>query len=356
MKLIASILAFLTLCSCGGRSEVRGMVSEILTDTIPVRTLPDTITVAVVGDIMMGTDYPSVALPPENGKHLFDDCKDVLRNADVAAGNLEGILGTCSKCRKDVSRPLSFAFRMPPALGPNLVDAGFDFMNLANNHINDFFKEGIDETCANLDDLGIAYAGLERSPYAIRELNGIRFGFCSFGHESYELCNYDYERIGSILAALRDSCDIVLVGFHGGAEGESVQHLPDKEEYFCGENRGHLRKFTHFCIDNGADVVFGSGPHVTRAVELYKGHFIAYSLGNFCAPYGLGSSGVKGYAPVVEIKISPEGTYLDGTIHSLVQIRGVGPRKDKSGAPAKKIMELTRADIAPENIPDIKLN
>lgn len=356
MKYITTILALLALCSCGGRSQVQDMVSEILADTVETRTLPDTITVAVVGDILLGTDFPSKALPPEDGKHLFDDCKDILRRADAAAGNLEGALCTYKTCRKDVSKAMTFAFRMPPVLGPSLQDAGFDFMNLANNHINDFFPAGISETCENLDKLDIGYAGLERCPYSIKELNGIRFGFCSFGHEPYELCNTDYACIDSILTTIRDSCDIVLVGFHGGAEGESVQHLPDKEEFFCGENRGHLRKFAHFCIDHGADVVFGSGPHVCRAVEVYKGHFIAYSLGNFCAPYGLGSGGVKGYAPVIELKISPEGKYLDGTIHSLVQVKGVGPRKDKSGAPAKKIMELTRADIVPENIPDIKLN
>ena len=42
-----------------------------------------------------------------------------------------------------------------------------------------------------------------------------------------------------------------------------------------------MYEFAHTAIDNGADIVLGHGPHVTRAVEVYKGKFIAYSMGNF---------------------------------------------------------------------------
>lgn len=116
---------------------------------------------------------------------------------------------------------------------------------------------------------------------------------------------------------------------------------------FLGENRGDLRTFTHFCIDNGADVVYGHGPHVVRAVELYKGHFIAYSLGNFCTPYGVNISEISGYAPVLQLNINAEdGTFVDGKIHSFIQQRGKGPRRDKQNLVAKEIKSLTNADFS----------
>ena len=112
-----------------------------------------------------------------------------------------------------------------------------------------------------------------------------------------------------------------------------------------GEDRGNLRQFTHFCIDLGADFVFGHGPHVVRGMELYKGHFIAYSLGNFCTPYGISLSGISGYAPVVTIRIKSDGTFIDGQIHSFIQQSGMGPQPDTENKVAKEIKMLTEADF-----------
>ena len=139
--------------------------------------------------------------------------------------------------------------------------------------------------------------------------------------------------------------------YHGGAEGTKYRHLPDGPETFLGENRGDLRRFAHFCIDNGADVIYGHGPHVVRAMELYKGHFIAYSLGNFCTPYGINIAGVSGYAPVLQLTInSADGTFVKGKINSFIQQRGRGPRLDKQNIVAKEIQSLTKADFTDQKI------
>ena len=121
-------------------------------------------------------------------------------------------------------------------------------------------------------------------------------------------------------------------------EGSDKGHLPRGKETYIGEARGDLRNFAHFCIDNGADVVYGHGPHVVRAMEVYKDRFIAYSLGNFCTPYGISLTGISGFSPVV-------GSFKQGQIHSFIQAKGVGPRHDPQGSVAREIKQLTEADI-----------
>ena len=165
------------------------------------------------------------------------------------------------------------------------------------------------------------------------------------GQNTYTVHHNDLNTVKATLDELRPQCDILVVSFHGGAEGRTHTHLPYGHEFFLGEDRGDLRTFAHFCIDNGADVVYGHGPHVVRCMEVYNGRFIAYSLGNFCTPYGMNLTGVTGYAPVVEIKIAPDGQFLEGQIYSFIQQKGKGPRRDDTNTVAREIRNLTLADI-----------
>src|SRR2546428_6350031 len=68
---------------------------------------------------------------------------------------------------------------------------------------------------------------------------------------------------------------------HAGAEGVAYEHVRPGTETFLGENRGNPLAFSHAVIDAGADLVVGSGPHVLRGIEWYRGRLIVYSLGNF---------------------------------------------------------------------------
>lgn len=294
---------------------------------------------------MMGTTYPSVQLPPHEGRQLFVDVRPVLEHADIAAGNLEGTLCDGGESTKRKSKT-SFAFRTPTSFAPRLREAGYDFLSMANNHANDFGPAGIRSTMACLDAQGIRYAGLKGYPdHAIIERNGVKYGFCAFGHNGYTLLHRDLDTVRRIITQLVNECDIVIVSFHGGAEGAAHNRLPYGKEIFLGEDRGSLREFAHFCIDAGADIVYGHGPHVTRAVELYKDHFIAYSLGNFCTPYGISLSGISGYAPVLELNVTRDGRFLNGRIHSFIQRRGQGPRLDKTHRAAREIRRLTLLDM-----------
>ena len=313
---------------------------------MPGKGMPTTLSLAFVGDIMPGTTFPEKRLPENDGKNLFDDVKGILANADLAAALAD--TGTTHK------KPgkYCYAFKVPTRYGKLLADAGFDFMNMANNHARDFGINGIISTEKTLKENGIAYAGIKgRQEVTVVEKNGVRYGFCSFGQDSYTPRHLDLETVKRNINSLKGKADIIIVTFHGGAEGTKYRHLPDGPETFLGENRGDLRRFAHFCIDNGADVIYGHGPHVVRAMELYKGHFIAYSLGNFCTPYGINIAGVSGYAPVLQLTInSADGTFVKGKINSFIQQRGRGPRLDKQNIVAKEIRSLTKTDFTDPKI------
>ena len=305
----------------------------------------DTLTVAMCGDIMMGTTFPSVQLPANGGADLFKDAGPVFQRADLAVGNLEGTLCDGGHSTKGEG-PNVYSFRTPTTYVQWLKQAGFDFLSMANNHANDFGQEGILSTERMLEQEGIKFAGIEgRTETAVIERKGLRIGLCAFGHNSYTLKHTDLSTVGRILADLKQRSDIIVVSFHGGAEGRTKSHLPNGPETFLGENRGSLRELAHYCIDHGADLVYGHGPHVVRAVEVYDGRFIVYSLGNFCTPYGMSLTGISSYAPVIEVKMGRDGRFFKGQIHSFVQQKGIGPRHDRSGSVAREMKQLSEADV-----------
>ena len=354
--------ALLFIMCRGGNSYSKGIDSAAANssaaDTVaPLqRVIKDTITVAVCGDIMMGNKFKN-NLPPNDGKNIFDDVKHLFHAADIACGNLEGTIASSGKPRKSLTSKFAFMFMMPPHYAHHLADAGFDYVGLANNHIYDFFDEAMTQTEQNLDKAGIGYSGAkdpkgqtQHKEYFIKEKEGIKYGFCAFGHEDYSLRTQDTATVRRIVEMLNRECDIVVVSFHGGDEGSRARHLPYGTEYFQGDDRGNLRFFTHFAIDCGADVIYGHGPHVVRAIELYNNRFIAYSLGNFCT-CGMGVAGYTGYAPVITVRVNGKGEFIDGHIHSFIQQPMRGPKKDAKNIVVKEIAELTTADIK-----DSKLN
>ena len=304
-----------------------------------------TLTVSMTGDVMMGTTYPSMMLPANNGADLFRDAKDILVGADLTVGNLEGAICDGGKSTKG-SGPNSYSFRTPTSYGHLLKEAGFDYMSMANNHANDFGLEGILSTEQVLKEQGILFSGIAgRIESAVIERKGLKIGLCAFGHNSYTLKHTDLNTVGRIVDDLVKRCDIVIVSFHGGAEGRTQSHLPQGGETFLGENRGSLRQLAHFCVDHGADIVYGHGPHVVRGVEVYKDRFIAYSLGNFCTPYNVSLTGISGYAPVVRVSIDKDGKFLEGQIYPFLQTRGVGPRTDKQKSVITEMKRLSEADL-----------
>lgn len=349
---IAVLLAAVAMMSCGNNGAVNKSGASGVADSTAAKAekpavrerIVDTISIAMNGDVMTGSIKPRLDMPPNDGRDIFIDCAEILKSADVACGNLEGAMGDDGKVRKAPGR-LSFSFLMPTKSVKLLVDAGYDFMGIANNHINDFYEEGVQSTIKTLRDNGIGVAGTKDCETCVKEINGVKYGFCAFGHEQYSLRTQDTTTVKRIVKQLRQDCDIVIVCFHGGSEGRGKTHLPNGTEYFHGANRGNLREFAHLCIDNGADIVYGHGPHVCRAMELYKGHLIAYSLGNFATPRGMSLGGVTSYAPLLVARIDGNGMLVDGKIHSFLQYRDKGPRRDAACTVARSIKKLSQQDI-----------
>jgi poly-gamma-glutamate capsule biosynthesis protein CapA/YwtB (metallophosphatase superfamily) len=306
----------------------------------------DEISIIGVGDIMMGTTYPSNFLPQDDGIDLFSGVSDILSEADITFGNLEGPFlnsgGTPKKC---LSEENCYSFRTPTRYARYLEEAGFDLLNLANNHSGDMGKEGRESTLFTLDNLNLAYVGITDYPTEILHYKGKKFGFAGFSPNRGTPGINDIEKAMGIVKSLKDECDIVVVTFHGGAEGAGAQRVPRKEEYFLDENRGDVYKFAHSMIDAGADIVMGHGPHVTRAVELYKNRFIAYSMGNFCTYGKFSLSGPQGIAPIIKVFIGKNGEFIRAEVTSVKQIRRGYPVIDESNSAYNKIKYLTGIDF-----------
>jgi poly-gamma-glutamate capsule biosynthesis protein CapA/YwtB (metallophosphatase superfamily) len=310
-------------------------------------TLSDTISIIGVGDMMLGTNYPSPSyLPPNDGRELLAPVKSILESADLTFGNLEGTIlsgvGTVKTCNDPA---VCYAFKSPDNYVNHYVEAGFDVLSLANNHSGDFGSAGKSNTMKLLKEKGISFAGLTDCPYTTFEKDGVKYGFCAFAPNSGAISINDPKNAVRIVQHLDSISDVVIVSFHGGAEGAANVHITRKTELYLGENRGNPYQFARDVIDAGADVVFGHGPHVTRAIDLYKGRFIAYSLGNF-ATYGrFNLKAQAGIAPIVKVHLDKQGVFINGQIFSIQQLGEGGPILDPSNGALNEIIKLTQTDI-----------
>jgi hypothetical protein len=241
-----------------------------------------------------------------------------------------------------------FVFRSPSWHAQYLRQVGFNLMSIANNHGGDFGQAGHVATHQALRRAQVFAAGrdqdgLRTSVIVIRD--GVRVGLAAFGHNPGLPQITDYAQVTRIVSGLRREADLVVVSFHGGAEGNAVTGVPRRTEMFLGENRGDVFRFARAAVDAGAHVVFGHGPHVPRAVEVYKGRFIAYSLGNFWTygRFNLRDNG--GLAPVAEVVLTRDGRIWSARIHSATQAHPGGPQLDPDRRAARLMAQLTARDF-----------
>jgi hypothetical protein len=305
------------------------------------------ISIIGVGDIMLGTNYPDNSyLPVNDGRNLLMPLHEMLQSATVTFGNLEGVLldgeGTVKRCRNP---DLCYAFRSPERYVYNLVEAGFDMVSLANNHTGDFGPEGRISTVRALSDAGIAFAGTLDYPATIIERNGLKFGMAAFSPNVGTVSIHDIANAQQIVRELKENSDIVIVSFHGGAEGPDHQNVTCETEFYYGENRGNICRFARSVIDAGADIVFGHGPHVTRSVDIYKDRFIAYSLGNFCTYARFNLRGENGIAPLIKVYTSPDGKFLKAEVTPIRQTGRGGPFIDPDKRAISSLQRLLHEDF-----------
>jgi poly-gamma-glutamate capsule biosynthesis protein CapA/YwtB (metallophosphatase superfamily) len=332
-------------------SQLNNPSSSISPPANPVEnSQSQSISIIGVGDIMLGTNYPSPQYLPRNeGKDLMKAVNSILRDADITFGNLEGTIlnkgPTIKNCKN------CYAFRMPEYLTDNLVTAGFDVLSMANNHARDFGHKGIDNTMRVLDKLGIYAAGIEKKSESVTfEKDGVKYGFAAFAPNVDTVQITNLPNAQRIVRQLAKTSDIVIVSFHGGAEGTAHQRVPKKIEYYYGENRGNVHQFAHTVIDAGADIVFGHGPHVTRSVEVYKDRFIAYSLGNFCTYGRFSLQGATKIAPIIKVNVDREGNFMNAKITPIVQIKNDRVKIDSAKRAIFTVQKLTKQDGFLHNI------
>jgi Bacterial capsule synthesis protein PGA_cap len=316
------------------------------------------ISIASVGDMMIGTDYPRNHLPDDDGVGFLAEVAPVLSAADIAFGNLEGVLIDGGVPGKKCSNPAAcYLFRSPTRYADHYKAAGFDVLSLANNHARDFDEEGRTSSMQAIAARGMYHSGRE-GDFASLEVNGLKVAFLAYAVTKNSNMMLDYETAFTTVAHSAANHDIVVVSFHGGAEGVDHMHIPFAEEEYYGEPRGDVVWFARGVGDAGADLVIGHGPHVVRAMERYKGRLIAYSLGNFATYYGISVSGLKGVAPILVTTLNGNGEFVDGEIVSTVQLRPAGPSIDTTHRALREIRRLSVNDFANSGLafePDGKL-
>jgi poly-gamma-glutamate capsule biosynthesis protein CapA/YwtB (metallophosphatase superfamily) len=321
----------------------------LLTTLHLTATTGDTIKVVAVGDIMMGTIYPDGKnLPPNNDcSPQLSEVKHILKTGDVVFGNLEGVLTDSKLGAKRCNNPkVCYTFGMPTAFAQCLTDAGFNLLSVANNHVGDFGDQGRKSTIETLKKSNIHFAGLaDYCPTTTFTIDGIKYGFVAFAPNKGTVDVRDIPAAQEIVRKLAADNDIVIVSFHAGAEGAKYQHTPRRTETFIGENRGQVYEFAHKMIDAGADLLLGHGPHVTRAVEVYKDRFITYSMGNFCTYDKVNIAGVNGLAPIFKLYIDKEGKFLKGELVSTYQEKFKPVRVDDQKRVLKVVQNLTATDF-----------
>jgi hypothetical protein len=120
---------------------------------------------------------------------------------------------------------------------------------------------------------------------------------------------------------------------------------------FLGENRGNVIKFARAAVDAGADMVIGHGPHVPRAMEVYKGKLIAYSLGNFLTYALFNLRGPNSLSVILKVRIdAATGNFVGGRLVPVRLVNDGIPEPDPTGESIRLIRDLSAADIKPSSI------
>lgn len=269
----------------------------------------DVVRLIYVGDIKLA-DTAANAIKDHGYAYIFRGTRRVLQGAHLAVGNLEGPI-TADGVPNPHKR---WSYKVPPGAAKGLADAGFDLMNLANNHIQDCGDVGIQESIQHLRDAGIVPFGggltrREAHRPAISEIRGVKVANLGYipPHMRYRgkkislrSLAWGRKRGGGAwggerelrrdIQSARREADVVVVSFH---LGDRYQKMPLSFE----------RNLCHRAIDFGADVVVGHGTHIMGPMEVYSGKPIFYSVGNFA----FGSLNVRarfGLMAVVDVGVA----------------------------------------------------
>ncbi|HYP47488.1 MAG TPA: CapA family protein [Thermoleophilaceae bacterium] len=301
----------------------------------------DAISIAWAGDITPGSRYGN---PPEGGRALFGEVRSLVSRADLAIGNLEGTLsvGGASKCGTDAGN--CFSFQAPPANAAALRWAGFDLLNVANNHAFDFGQDGQHQTLAALSANRLAHTGRPGEITLLRR-RGVQIAVVGFAPYPWASDLRNLSAVSDLVRRAAAQAQLVIVLAHLGGEGSDQTHIPDGREIAMGEDRGDTKAFARAAVDAGADLVLGSGPHVLRGIEFHRGKLIAYSLGNFAGWHNFSTSGSLALSGLLTVHLTPRG-HLRGGKFTALRLDGAGaPSPDPSGEATALVNRLGGEDF-----------
>ena len=238
------------------------------------------IVLAFVGDIMLDRSVYNKIKNYGGGdfNYIFKNIKDDLLKYDFLVGNLEGPISD-----KGVDRYDLYSFRMNPEVIGAFKNVGFDAFSVANNHINNWGIEAMEDTFLRLDNAEIKVLGgglndIDASYPKVVEIDGTKIAFLAFSQfdkgkyeataSSSGIVIISEEALNSGIKIAKENADLVVVIFHFGEE-------------YAEESNSYQKKYSRLAIDLGANLVVGHHPHVVEEVEIYSNSYIAYSLGNF---------------------------------------------------------------------------
>ena len=232
------------------------------------------IIISVAGDFTLGTDtkfaYDS-SLPAafinsgRNYSYFMQNVSSIFSYDDYTLVNLETTF-TDSETKAPKDGDIFYNFKGPKEYVNILTKGSIDGVTIANNHIYDYGKQGMQDTVNTLKEKNIDICG--EGYKILKDIKGTKFGF--LGYIGWEYSNGLKTKIVNDINELRNQgAEVVIPYFHWGIE-------KSYEPYDVQQN------LARFAIDNGADAVIGSHPHVIQSMENYKGKLIAYSMGNFC--------------------------------------------------------------------------
>jgi poly-gamma-glutamate capsule biosynthesis protein CapA/YwtB (metallophosphatase superfamily) len=297
------------------------------------------ITFTAVGDTGLGRPGE---LPPDPLGYL-DPIKAAIA-APIVFGNLEGTLTSATGSKCGATSTDCVAFRVPTSDATVLHQAGFTVMNSANNHSHDFGVQGATDTSAALAGAGIAQTGLP-GQIAVVSDGATKVAFIGFA--PYRNVNdlLDLATAKTLIARARTLAAVVVVYMHAGAEGASATHVTGAEETYVGEDRGNAKAFAHAVIDDGADVVIASGPHVLRGIEFYDHHLIDYSMGNFANYHDFVSVGTTSLSGVLKVTVQADGRFVSGSFTSVLLSSTGHATVDPSDQATHLVNSLSAADF-----------
>jgi hypothetical protein len=267
---------------------------------VSVRARP--VLLAAVGDINLG-DGPGALIDTFGPLYPWTGTAKALRSADVAFGNLE-----CAVSTRGAPVPKQYNFRgRPAALRAMATYAGFDVLNLANNHAGDYGTQALRDTVTHVRRLGMRAVGAGGSldaaahPRTVTRL-GLKIAFVGFSNILPAAFYAGPDRAGTQPATpqlieagvkrARRRADVVIATFHWGVERSTREDA-------------RQRAFAQTALGAGADAVIGAHPHVLQPIERRGRHrLVAYSLGNFV--FGASSPATAGTG-ILRLKLSARG-------------------------------------------------